>query len=149
MCDATPMGNSRNQTTKVAHSPQIVAPRPRPVRNRGEATKATANTLRSPSRVPTSVRFKTALVTNGPSPHPVAKCDRKSHLLGTKKAIAPPPALPSEEMSMNWLFGGDEPAGSLLLHQVVARAVLVYVVGLAIVRLGKSRLVGRAACWTF
>lgn len=46
---------------------------------------------------------------------------------------------------MEWLLGGDEPSASLELHQVAARAFVVYVGGLAVVRLGKSRLVGRVA----
>ena len=37
------------------------------------------------------------------------------------------------------------PVDPLALRQVVARAILVYVVGLFIVRLGKGRLVGRAS----
>jgi uncharacterized membrane protein YcaP (DUF421 family) len=42
------------------------------------------------------------------------------------------------------IFGGDQPHESLLLHQVCARALVLYLGGLAIVRLGKSRLIGRA-----
>lgn len=44
---------------------------------------------------------------------------------------------------LHFLFGGDYPRVSLLVHQVVMRAALVYVVGLALVRVGKSRLIGR------
>jgi uncharacterized membrane protein YcaP (DUF421 family) len=40
-------------------------------------------------------------------------------------------------------FGGDVPSQPLELHQVFLRAVVVYVVGLAIVRVGKSRLLAR------
>jgi uncharacterized membrane protein YcaP (DUF421 family) len=44
-----------------------------------------------------------------------------------------------------WLttvFGGDQPPSDLLLTQAAARAALVYLMGLAMVRLGKSRLIG-------
>jgi uncharacterized membrane protein YcaP (DUF421 family) len=39
------------------------------------------------------------------------------------------------------MFGGDAPHEPLQFHQVCARAVVVYLGGLAIVRLGKSRLI--------
>jgi len=42
------------------------------------------------------------------------------------------------------VFGGDTPQHPLALHQVAARAAAVYIVGLAIVRAGKSRLISRA-----
>jgi uncharacterized membrane protein YcaP (DUF421 family) len=41
------------------------------------------------------------------------------------------------------IFGGDYPRESLALYQVVARATLIYVIGLIVIRLGKGRLVGR------
>ena len=41
------------------------------------------------------------------------------------------------------IFGGDTPVEPLKIHHVMARAVIVYLAGLAIVRLGKSRSVGR------
>jgi uncharacterized membrane protein YcaP (DUF421 family) len=41
------------------------------------------------------------------------------------------------------VFGGDIPQPPLTLYQVAARAVVVYVVGLIIVRMGKSRMIGR------
>jgi uncharacterized membrane protein YcaP (DUF421 family) len=41
------------------------------------------------------------------------------------------------------IFGSDVPRQPLELHQVAARAALVYIIGLAIVRVGKSRLIGR------
>lgn len=44
---------------------------------------------------------------------------------------------------MNELFGGDTPIEPLTLYQIAARAILVYVVGLLVIRVGKSRLVGR------
>jgi uncharacterized membrane protein YcaP (DUF421 family) len=47
---------------------------------------------------------------------------------------------------LHWLeiaFGGDVPKEPLELYQVAARAVLVYFVGVFVVRIGKSRLVGR------
>ena len=42
-----------------------------------------------------------------------------------------------------FLFGGNEPRGDLALYQVAARAVFVYLGGIAIVRVGKSRVIGR------
>lgn len=47
---------------------------------------------------------------------------------------------------LRWLdivVGGDTPQEPLQLYQVAARAVLVYLVGVLVVRIGKSRLVGR------
>jgi uncharacterized membrane protein YcaP (DUF421 family) len=41
------------------------------------------------------------------------------------------------------VFGGDYPVDPLKLHQIAARAAAVYIIGLTIVRLGKSRLIGR------
>src|SRR5262245_60499745 len=41
------------------------------------------------------------------------------------------------------IFGGDLPTDPLPFHQAAARAVVVYVVGVAIVRIGKSRIVSR------
>jgi uncharacterized membrane protein YcaP (DUF421 family) len=41
------------------------------------------------------------------------------------------------------VFGGDYPQPPLELHQVAARAVVIYVIGLLIVRIGKSRLIAR------
>jgi uncharacterized membrane protein YcaP (DUF421 family) len=41
------------------------------------------------------------------------------------------------------LFGGDVPAAPLGLSQVCARAVLVYLMGILVIRLGKSRIVSR------
>jgi uncharacterized membrane protein YcaP (DUF421 family) len=43
------------------------------------------------------------------------------------------------------IFGGDAPAHPLLLGQVAARALVVYLIGLTLVRLGKSRLLGSAS----
>jgi uncharacterized membrane protein YcaP (DUF421 family) len=42
------------------------------------------------------------------------------------------------------VFGGDIPQEPLQLHQVAMRAVVVYLVGIAIVRIGKSRSIARA-----
>jgi uncharacterized membrane protein YcaP (DUF421 family) len=42
------------------------------------------------------------------------------------------------------IFGGDRPEFPLTVMQLAARATLVYLAGLAIVRLGKSRLMSRA-----
>jgi uncharacterized membrane protein YcaP (DUF421 family) len=41
------------------------------------------------------------------------------------------------------VFGGDQPVDPLKLHQIAARAAVVYLIGLVIVRIGKSRLIGR------
>jgi uncharacterized membrane protein YcaP (DUF421 family) len=41
------------------------------------------------------------------------------------------------------LFGGDYPLEPLALHQIAARAAIVYLGGLIIVRIGKSRLISR------
>jgi uncharacterized membrane protein YcaP (DUF421 family) len=41
------------------------------------------------------------------------------------------------------IFGPDTPPDSLTLAQTAARAVLVFVLGVAVVRLGKSRLISR------
>jgi uncharacterized membrane protein YcaP (DUF421 family) len=46
--------------------------------------------------------------------------------------------------ALTWLFGGDAPQPPLLIHQVCARGVAVYLGGILIVRFGKSRLIGRA-----
>jgi len=46
---------------------------------------------------------------------------------------------------MEWIFGGDVPQDPLCLHQIAMRAVAVYVLGLLVVRLGKSRLISRAS----
>ena len=44
---------------------------------------------------------------------------------------------------MQTVFGGDYPKDELELHQIVARAIVVYLVGVLIVRLGKSRTLAR------
>ena len=41
------------------------------------------------------------------------------------------------------IFGGDFPSDRLEIHQVMARAVVVYLAGIAIIRIGKSRSIGR------
>lgn len=41
------------------------------------------------------------------------------------------------------LFGGDTPRDPLELHQVAARAVAVYLIGVLLVRFGKSRMLSR------
>src|SRR5436190_2549198 len=45
--------------------------------------------------------------------------------------------------ALHYIFGGDFPGDSINVHQVMARAVVVYLVGLAIIRIGKSRSIGR------
>lgn len=44
---------------------------------------------------------------------------------------------------LHQIFGGDYPVEELMLHQVIARTIVVFALGLAIVRIGKSRLIGR------
>jgi uncharacterized membrane protein YcaP (DUF421 family) len=44
---------------------------------------------------------------------------------------------------LEFVFGGDFPPDPLRFHQAIARAVVVYLAGIAIVRLGKSRGIGR------
>jgi uncharacterized membrane protein YcaP (DUF421 family) len=46
-------------------------------------------------------------------------------------------------LGLEWLFGGDTPEQPLHLHQVAARACTIYFVGLILVRIGKSRMIGR------
>src|SRR5690348_16039619 len=41
------------------------------------------------------------------------------------------------------LFGGDFPDDPLKMHQAMARAVVVYIAVLALIRIGKSRSIGR------
>jgi uncharacterized membrane protein YcaP (DUF421 family) len=45
--------------------------------------------------------------------------------------------------ALHFIFGGDIPDDPLKAHQVMARAVIVYLAGLAIIRIGKSRSIGR------
>jgi uncharacterized membrane protein YcaP (DUF421 family) len=44
---------------------------------------------------------------------------------------------------LHFVFGGDYPDDPLKLHQAMARAVVVYLAGLLVIRLGKSRSIGR------
>src|SRR5262245_29624254 len=44
---------------------------------------------------------------------------------------------------LHYVFGGDFPDEPLKLHQAMARGVFIYLVVLAIIRLGKSRSIGR------
>lgn len=46
---------------------------------------------------------------------------------------------------MEWIFGGDEVGSNLAPHQILFRAFAIYCVGVALVRVGKSRLVGRVS----
>ena len=46
--------------------------------------------------------------------------------------------------NVGWLVGGDTPEFPLVATQVIARAVAVYIAGVAIVRLGESRLISGA-----
>lgn len=41
------------------------------------------------------------------------------------------------------IFGGDAPSDTLELHQAAARAAVVYFAGVALIRLGKGRMLGR------
>ena len=49
--------------------------------------------------------------------------------------------------ALKFLFGGDfppaDPPQHLAVHQAMARGVFIYLVVLAIIRLGKSRSIGR------
>lgn len=53
--------------------------------------------------------------------------------------------MPHLSVFVDLIFGGDLPKGELSLGQVAARSALVFVIGLSLVRLGKSRLIGRAS----
>jgi uncharacterized membrane protein YcaP (DUF421 family) len=44
---------------------------------------------------------------------------------------------------LHFVFGGDVPDDPVRVHQAMGRAVVVYLVGLLVIRLGKSRSVGR------
>jgi len=44
---------------------------------------------------------------------------------------------------LHYITGGDFPDDPLKLHQAIARAIVVYVAGLTIVRIGKGRSIGR------
>src|SRR4051812_40686112 len=45
--------------------------------------------------------------------------------------------------TLHQIFGGDFPDDPLKLHQAIARAVVVYIAVLALIRIGKSRSIGR------
>src|SRR6266576_1673245 len=45
--------------------------------------------------------------------------------------------------TLHYVFGGDFPDEPLKLHQAMVRGVFIYLVVLAIIRLGKSRSIGR------
>jgi uncharacterized membrane protein YcaP (DUF421 family) len=45
--------------------------------------------------------------------------------------------------ALHFVFGGDFPDEPLRLHQAVTRGIFIYLVVLAIIRLGKSRSIGR------
>jgi uncharacterized membrane protein YcaP (DUF421 family) len=45
--------------------------------------------------------------------------------------------------SLQFVFGGDVPVEPLSWHQVMARAAVIYVLGIVLVRLGKSRMLSR------
>ncbi|MDX1945477.1 MAG: DUF421 domain-containing protein [Pirellulaceae bacterium] len=47
------------------------------------------------------------------------------------------------EEILQQVFGGDYPPQQLALHQIAARSVVLYLAGLVIVRVGKSRLLSR------
>jgi uncharacterized membrane protein YcaP (DUF421 family) len=44
---------------------------------------------------------------------------------------------------LHLVFGGDYPDDPLALHQIAARGIVVYLGGLIVVRIGKSRLISR------
>jgi hypothetical protein len=45
--------------------------------------------------------------------------------------------------ALQWLFGNDAPNGQLAWRQIIARAAAVYIAGLVIIRVGKSRLLSQ------
>lgn len=45
--------------------------------------------------------------------------------------------------ALTFLLAGDEPGESMQLYQVMARAALIYLMGIVLVRIGKSRLIAR------
>src|SRR3954454_17874279 len=45
--------------------------------------------------------------------------------------------------TLHQIFGGDFPDDPLKIHQAMARAVVIYIAVLALIRLGKSRSIGR------
>jgi uncharacterized membrane protein YcaP (DUF421 family) len=61
-------------------------------------------------------------------------------LLGQAESVT---LLQSVGNFMHDLFGGDYPVEPLALHQIAARGVVVYLGGLIVVRIGKSRLISR------
>jgi uncharacterized membrane protein YcaP (DUF421 family) len=48
------------------------------------------------------------------------------------------------DTALELIFGGDAPAADINFVQVAMRALIIYVAGVVIVRLGKSRLISRA-----
>jgi uncharacterized membrane protein YcaP (DUF421 family) len=44
---------------------------------------------------------------------------------------------------LHFVFGGDVPDDPVRVHQAAARAVVVYLAGLLVIRLGKSRSIGK------
>src|SRR5438552_1744718 len=46
--------------------------------------------------------------------------------------------------ALEWIFGGDAPSAQLTWGHIAARATVIYLAGLVLVRLGKSRLLSRA-----
>jgi len=52
---------------------------------------------------------------------------------------------PFEQLAstLHEVFGGDFPDDPLKIHQAMARAVLIYLAVLALIRIGKSRSIGR------
>jgi uncharacterized membrane protein YcaP (DUF421 family) len=59
-------------------------------------------------------------------------------------------ALDFAPIGTNWqhvvqtVFGGDQPIAQIGLTQIAARAALIYLIGLFVVRIGKGRMIGRA-----
>ena len=51
--------------------------------------------------------------------------------------------MPSVLEAVRALFGGDAPESPLAWGQIAARCALIYIAGLLLVRLGKSRLLSR------
>jgi uncharacterized membrane protein YcaP (DUF421 family) len=44
-----------------------------------------------------------------------------------------------------WIFGGDEPRNPLAWGQVAMRAIAIYIISIALVRWGKSRMISRVS----
>ena len=57
--------------------------------------------------------------------------------------VADLPLLALLDQTARNVFGGDDPELPLRLHQIAARAALIFLMGLTVVRLGKNRMISR------